>query len=243
MPRRPAFSLIELLVVVSVIALLVGLALPTLSAARSTATDAACRANLRTVGQLVTMYADAHAGQLPIGYRGGRKQWNTMVYSRWSQRYSLFGLVYEDGLMPPGPAAEAFYCPAETAPGQSYDTADNPWPPGPDGDPNQDTQGGYSLRPIVNFDGDSPDGRTEYPTAGFARVDQTFDQALIADTVNLPERVDSRHSDGVNVLYADWAVRWVDRDAFDAPLAASPTLDATYNDQQDLIWQALDENR
>jgi prepilin-type processing-associated H-X9-DG protein len=238
-----AFSLIELLVVVGVVALLIGLLLPTLSAARSVATDTACRANLRSVGQLVTMYADTHEGRLPIGYRGGRKQWNTMVYSRFAGRYTLFGLVYRDGLMPGGDAASAFYCPAETAAGQSFDTDANPWPPGPDGDPSLNVQGGYGLRPVVDFDGAGPDGLTEHPTAGFVRLADAFDQALISDTANLPQRVDSRHADGVHVLYADWAVRWVDRQAFDAPLAASSTLDAAHNDRQDLIWQAFDEHR
>ncbi|MEM9790385.1 MAG: type II secretion system protein [Planctomycetota bacterium] len=238
--RKYGFSLVELLVVISIVALLIGVLLPTLSAARSTATDAACRANLRSVGQLLTMYADAHDDQLPVGYRGNRKQWNTMVYSGFAGRFSLFGVVYRDGLMPEGPAAEAFYCPAETAPGQSYDTDDNPWPPGTSGD---STQGGYGLRPVVNFDGVGPDGLTEHPTAGFARLTDFYDEALIADTVNLPERVDSRHQTGVNTLYTDWAVRWVERDAFDAPLAASPTVDTAYNANMDAVWQALDDSR
>ncbi|MEM0914132.1 MAG: type II secretion system protein [Planctomycetota bacterium] len=243
MQRRCGFSLIELLVVVSIVALLIGVLLPTLSAARSTATDTLCRANLRTVGQLVTMYADAHNEQLPIGYRGGRKQWNTMVYSGFADRFSLFGVVYRDGLMPEGSSAEAFYCPAETAPGQSYDTDVNPWPPGASGSTSPSTQGGYGLRPVVDFNGISPDGLTEYPTAGFARVTDFYDEALIADTVNLPERVDSRHQTGVNTLYADWAVRWVERDAFDAPLAASPTVNNSFNANMDAIWQALDDSR
>ncbi len=63
---RYAFTLIELLVVISIIALLVGILLPALGAARKTAQDAACKSNIRTIGQALHMYvADELDGYLP----------------------------------------------------------------------------------------------------------------------------------------------------------------------------------
>lgn len=64
MPRR-GFTLIELLVVIALVAVLVGLLLPTLGAARESARGAACLSNLRTIGVLVRAYADENKGWSP----------------------------------------------------------------------------------------------------------------------------------------------------------------------------------
>lgn len=66
MKRRPSgFTLIELLVVISIISLLVSLLLPALSSARGSAQSIACQSNLRTVGQVSTMYAGDWTGYFP----------------------------------------------------------------------------------------------------------------------------------------------------------------------------------
>lgn len=59
------FTLIELMVVVSLIALLVALLLPTLGQARSSARAAQCLSNLRQFGMLTTMYRMDHNDTLP----------------------------------------------------------------------------------------------------------------------------------------------------------------------------------
>lgn len=57
---RRAFTLVELLVVVAVIALLVGLVLPGLAGARRTAKSAACRSNLRQISASLAVYLNEH---------------------------------------------------------------------------------------------------------------------------------------------------------------------------------------
>src|SRR5437868_13782583 len=62
--RRRAFTLVELLVVIGVIALLIALLLPALRAAQEHARRAKCASNLRSIGQAMTMYVQ-HSGYYP----------------------------------------------------------------------------------------------------------------------------------------------------------------------------------
>lgn len=62
--RRPAFTLVELLVVVAVIALLVGLLLPTVRSVQRGARNASCLANIRALEMAHLAYAEANKGFL-----------------------------------------------------------------------------------------------------------------------------------------------------------------------------------
>lgn len=63
--RKTAFTLVELLVVIGIIAVLISILLPTLSVARESANRVKCAANLRQVGAAFIAYAGAHNGQFP----------------------------------------------------------------------------------------------------------------------------------------------------------------------------------
>ena len=60
--RRAAFTLIELLAVISIIAVLIGITLPSLGRAREAARSVKCKANLRSIGLGLQMYLDAESG-------------------------------------------------------------------------------------------------------------------------------------------------------------------------------------
>lgn len=63
--RRQGFTLIELLVVVAIIALLLGILLPSLSKARAAAKAAVCASNLRQIASGILLYANDNNGATP----------------------------------------------------------------------------------------------------------------------------------------------------------------------------------
>jgi prepilin-type N-terminal cleavage/methylation domain-containing protein/prepilin-type processing-associated H-X9-DG protein len=66
--HRPAFTLVELMVVIGIIAILIGLLLPSLQRARNYSRRITCQANLRSVGQLLLIYANHNQGWIyPVG--------------------------------------------------------------------------------------------------------------------------------------------------------------------------------
>src|SRR5206468_3520512 len=64
---RGAFTLVELLVVIGIIAILIAVLVPVLSKVRSRAQGVHCSANLREIGRAILACSQQHRGSFPLG--------------------------------------------------------------------------------------------------------------------------------------------------------------------------------
>jgi prepilin-type N-terminal cleavage/methylation domain-containing protein len=130
--RRFGFTLVELLVVIGIIAVLIGILLPTLNRAREAAKRTECLSNLRSIYQLLKIYENLYNGASPLGMAGGEIQANYFLSRGPDPRLVGIGQLFaanlaKDSVTSKGPI---FYCP--TFAGDQYhdfNVADNPWPP------------------------------------------------------------------------------------------------------------------
>lgn len=223
--HRSAFTLLELLVAVAIIAILAALLMGALSRGGETSRRAACISNLRAVHASLSRFATDNDGNLPIGYRLAKKQFNTTLYSGSANKWVLLGLLVDAGLID---EPRILFCPSETDPTQAFDTKQNPWPY----QSGKNLQGCYACNPIVDWG--TAGAPPEWPKLqGIDRI------PLLADGAGMPERVDSRHRDGINVLFSDGSTKWVPRKDFDHELSQCATLGASANDPQTRLWEIL----
>lgn len=93
--RRAGFTLIELLVVIGIIAIIISILVPALSSARQTSVGQVCLANLRTLGQGLTMYSTDHHDHLVPGRlpRVDNDNWRALVYGGWKYRPTFLAMM------------------------------------------------------------------------------------------------------------------------------------------------------
>jgi prepilin-type N-terminal cleavage/methylation domain-containing protein/prepilin-type processing-associated H-X9-DG protein len=258
--RLRAFTLVELLVVIGIIAVLIAMLLPALNAAREQSRRTVCLSNLRQLGIYLKLYGAQNKDVLPIGHIQ-QKQFNYVVFfhqvggAKWD--HGMMSLLYLDGLLKDG--GQAFYCPSEEDPEQSYDSPINPWvlfpttPPHPHltGGPHMPGVGhcrfGYNSRPCADWFRDAAFGplvnsnqaanghlyAKPYLIAekkfAFPTSSKLKSRAILADALYYKSQVLGRHKKGINVLYADGSGKWVALSVFDKT-TNYPIINMKYKD-------------
>jgi prepilin-type processing-associated H-X9-DG protein/prepilin-type N-terminal cleavage/methylation domain-containing protein len=113
--RTAAFTLVELLVVIGIVAVLAAILLPAITSASSAARAVQCAANIRQVGQVLSVYAASNRGRFPPNVSAPSPRW-------WYDADRLGGLI----MRPRGEArGRAVTCPEDQDSKRSY--AMNVW--------------------------------------------------------------------------------------------------------------------
>ena len=102
-PKRPGFTLVELLVVVSIIAVLISLLLPAVQAAREAGRRCQCANQMKQIGLAMQTYHDTH-NSFPVGARYGLQtpNWRVALFPFLEQRVLYDSLNLNTGFQAKG---------------------------------------------------------------------------------------------------------------------------------------------
>lgn len=129
---RRGFSLIELLIVIVIIAILMGILLPSFKQFDLWVKDGACQRNLKDMYQVLTGYASRYEGWLPApvdGYYGQKfTSYDVGNLSQWSDERDPFSVLpHVQALLQLGGSADMFFCPFNSDYGQWDQWPMNSW--------------------------------------------------------------------------------------------------------------------
>jgi len=207
---RRAFTLIELLMVISIIAILAAILLPVFAQAREAARKTQCSSNLRQLGIAIRTYSQDYDEQLPGTWDGAGGSGSSSGSGGWMQFTNFLGPATFDpaqgSLFPYVKSQGIFQCPSDAArKGNSY--AINGLLSTPTG--------------IAAFYAGLADASLTQPTSTFLLIEEQDN--LIASTddayfnVYVPNRLSVRHQGGASYLFCDGHVKYHKSDTIRFP--------------------------
>jgi prepilin-type N-terminal cleavage/methylation domain-containing protein len=216
--RLRAFTLVELLVVIGIIALLISILLPSLTKARESAKNAKCLSNLHQIAIALQIYANDNKDQVPVGCSAGTSTQNQWWAGYWMTDggYGMWGCLYNAKLMN---EPRIYFCPNQNDPRFAYDDPqNNPWPTDATWNSlSMRTRIGYTFRPSVVWTFTSTSAT---PNTDLVRLSIELNKkAMVSDIVGIPGNtvaLTNIHKNHLNVLYSDRSARGVDHAAYDS---------------------------
>lgn len=232
--RSRAFSLIDVLVSIAVIAVLISLLLPSLGPVKETARQVACRSGVRQLGLGIAMFADDHQDWIP------KSKWANPPQPQQPQpaqtvcltypgknglEWDGLGILYhEQYIVSPG----SFYCPSHKADHRYSDQVEL-WQ-----NPAGIIVGNYQYR----AGGPNPKIMT------LTEIEPKR-SALLSDSLRTQEEYS--HAVGANVLRADLSVYWFNdsEQTIASYLGKDDGTGIAYTTTWSLgqIWTSFDEGR
>ncbi len=218
-----AFSLLDTLVTISVIAVLLSLLMPGLQGVREATRKVVCSSNVRQLGLSTALYADQHRGMIPPSVfrvpatQDETPRFQNMMTLRLGNRLGQWdglGVLYStDYANTPG----VYYCPSHTGdhPAKRYVAAF------------AETTG-----LIV--------GNYQYRGADISPFLEDLDPATALTVDGLWTLRDFNHKIGANMLTADMSVTWFRDDGQLANLLAMDPRDTSAGNRVREAWRALD---
>jgi len=244
-----AFTLIDVLVTSAVIAILIGILLPSLSGAQENARRLVCRSNVRQIGLGMVMYADDHNGRLPASQfitdnRTSRgpivsqpQNLLTLRIAESSRENALMpsaggldgiGLLYDTYLSSP----KIYFCPSHRGM-YNYSAMAEAW-----NDPSLEVIGNYHYRGL------GPAGRPAGRDSEQRYTSYLYDidparSSLLAD--GMREVTDYNHRDGLNYFRADLTSQWFsDHENQMIDCLAPDKESATDSSRTTRAWELID---
>ena len=208
--RDSAFTLIDVLVTIAVVAVLMGILLPSMTSVRESTRRVVCGSNLRQITIGLAMYAGEQRGALPsseyffgsnsaggeaTGTRGGSvslSQLDTLRIARTrgprgdrAATWDGLGKLYATSVLP---APKLFYCPSQRG-SRGFEQVSDTWL-----NPSAEIRGNFHFRPL------GPQGQRTWWQLEGLRVTVLSDSLSSRDLLN--------HATGFNIAHGDTSVDW-----------------------------------